>query len=219
MLKSDFHLHAGIDEHHKLDHSPKDLINLAYKEGYEVLAITNHSTITYSKSLAGYAKKRGILLIPGMEAPIEGKDVLILNATPRLKQRIRTFADLERYKDENILVTAPHPFYPGSKSLMSKLIKNIDLFDAIEYSHFYIQWFNKFNEMAMEVAHRHNKPMMGTSDCHMIKQFGTTYSLVDSDKDMDSIFAAIRKHNVRVMTRPLPTLKAMVMLAKIYFYY
>lgn len=219
MLKADFHTHAGIDEHHKLDHTPKELIDKAGKEGYEILAITNHNTFTYNKDLADYAGKRGVLLIPAAEALIRGKDVLLLNITKNLMKKIRTFEALERYKSENLMVIAPHPFYPDPRSLHSKLEQNINLFDAIEYSHFYLSWFNKFNEMAERLAKKYRKPMVGTSDSHLIEQFGATYSLIDAEKNIDSVFEAIRKDRIRVVTKPLPFLKAAEIMAKIYMFY
>ncbi|PIN86620.1 hypothetical protein COV19_03830 [Candidatus Woesearchaeota archaeon CG10_big_fil_rev_8_21_14_0_10_44_13] len=218
MLKSDFHLHAGTDEQHKLDYTPRQLIDLACKRGYKVLSITNHDTLTYSRELSDYAKKRGILLIPGAELSIEGKEVLAMNLTRQLKDRIRTFADLERYKGENLLIIAPHPFYPTSKALHSKLIKNIGLFDAIEFSHFYLSWIT-FNTKAVETARRYKKPLVGTSDCHDLEQFGCTYSLVDAHQDIDSVFEAIRKNKVKIVTKPLPALKAARIFAKIYLFY
>lgn len=219
MLKSDFHLHAGIDEHHKLDHTPKELIDKAYKEGYGVLAITNHNTFTYNPDLARYARKRNILLIPGTERIIKGKDVILLNVTKNLAKKIKTFEDLEKHKDENLFVIAPHPFYPDPRSLHSRLEQNIKLFDAIEYSHFYLSWLNWFNEKAQETAKKHNKPMVGTSDCHTLKQFGMTYSMVDAERNIDSVFEAIRKKRIKIMTKPLPAFKAALILSKIYLFY
>lgn len=218
MLKSDFHMHAGIDENHKLDHSPKQLIDQAHQLGFGVLSITNHNTLTYSKDLANYAKKRGILLIPGAEMSIEGKEVLVLNITKQLKGRIRTFYDLERYKDENLLVIAPHPFYPDAKSLLSKLEENIRLFDAIEFCHFYLSWIT-FNKKAQEIARKYRKPMVGTSDSHMLEQLGLTYSMVDADQNINSVLEAIRKNRIKIMTKPLPTLKAIEIITKMYFFY
>lgn len=218
MLKTDLHTHAGIDEHHKLDHTPKQLIDRAYQLKYDVLSITNHNKLTYSKDLARYAKKRGILLIPGSELKIEGKEVLVINITEKLKNKIKTFTDLEKYKNENILIMAPHPFYPDPKSLQSKLIKNIKLFDVIEFSHFYLSWIT-FNTKAVETAKTYKLPLIGTSDCHMMEQFGSTYTLVNAKKNIGSVLGAIRKKRVKLVTKPLPTLKAMKIFAKIYLLY
>ncbi|MFO8016741.1 MAG: PHP-associated domain-containing protein [Candidatus Woesearchaeota archaeon] len=219
MLKSDFHTHAGTDEHHKLDHTPRELILQAAKLGYDVLAITNHNKITYDNSLKAFAKKRGILLMPGVEAVIDKKEVILLNISKSLLKKVRTFEDLERYKSENMLVMAPHPFYPDSRALQKKLEQNINLFDAIEYSHFYLSWYNKYNEMAQAVAKKYKKTMLGTSDCHTMEQFGTTHSLVDAEKSTDSVFEAVRKKKSRIVTEPLTFFRALRILSRVYMFY
>ncbi|MCX8146900.1 MAG: PHP domain-containing protein [Candidatus Woesearchaeota archaeon] len=219
MLKTDLHTHAGAHEKGKgLDYSPKQLINYMSKHGYEVISITNHNMLTYSKKLRNYAKSKGVLLVPGVERTIEGKDVLLLNINKELINKINTFADLEKYKEEGILVIAPHPFYPDPKSLHSKLIKNINLFDAIEFSHFYIRWWT-FNKKAEKTAKKYNLPLIGTSDCHMFGQVGSTYTLIDSEKNTESLFEAIRKKKSKIVTKPLPLLKAIKILFKVYVRY
>ena len=81
MLKADLHIHTNEDpvDFSKINYSAKDLIKYAAKLHYNVLAITNHNSILYNCMLKSYAKKHGILLIPGTEADIGGKEVLLLN--------------------------------------------------------------------------------------------------------------------------------------------
>lgn len=151
--------------------------------------------------LKSYAKKHGILLIPGIEADIEGKEILLLNVK---KYDIRKISDLHKLRKQNILVAAPHPFYPKIKCLHSKLIKNINNFDAIEYCHFYLKSFNPFNKKALKIARSYNKPLIGTSDAHSLYQMNHTYSLINAKQNIDSILEAIRKKKIMVKTEPLP---------------
>jgi len=69
-------------------------------KGYDVLSITNHDLCTFSERLVDYAADRGIVLIQGAEATIEGRHVLIYNFDVSLSM-LRTFADLRRYKTPN----------------------------------------------------------------------------------------------------------------------
>ena len=78
-MKADFHLHTREDPLDPILHDARKLIDRAQEKGFEVLAITNHESITYSDDLQDYARERGILLLPGMEATIEGRHVLIIN--------------------------------------------------------------------------------------------------------------------------------------------
>lgn len=218
MLKTDFHTHAGTDTNHSLPYSPKQLINQMAKLGYDSFSITNHDTLTFSSELKRYAKKKGILLIPGIEKKIEKKEVIILNATEKITKKANTFADLEKYKEENIFVIAPHPFYPDPKALHSKLLKNIKLFDGIEFSHFYLNWWT-FNTKAAAIAEKHRLPLIGTSDCHMFEQLNRTYTMVDAEKSIDSVFEALRKRKTRLVTEPLPFFKAVKIITLLYFRY
>ena len=76
-LKCDLHLHTKEDPRHQLSYTAKELIDAAAGHGYDVLSITNHNIVTYDSELADYAADRGILLIPGVEATVMGKHVLI----------------------------------------------------------------------------------------------------------------------------------------------
>ncbi len=212
MLKADFHIHTNEDPYDTyIKYNSRDLINHAAKLGFEVLAITNHHKIQYNKGLADYAKKKDILLIPGVETHVEGKEVLLLNV--KKPGTLNNFSDLEKLRKENVVVIAPHPFYLMSSCLGKNLVKNIQFFDGIEYSHFYLNNFNIFNNKAARIAKQYNKTLVGTSDVHGFSQFDFTYSLVDCDKNIDSVLEAIRKGNVQVKTKQLP----LISLSKTFF--
>ncbi|MGH7395317.1 MAG: PHP domain-containing protein, partial [Candidatus Methylomirabilales bacterium] len=115
---------------------------------------------------------------------------------------IRTFADLRRLKRPEWVVVAPHPFFPGPVCLRERLREELDLFDAIELSHFYTKGIN-FNRPAVRLAREVGLPLLGTSDSHLLRQLGTTYSLIEGEPTVPSVLAAIRKGDVRVVSRPL----------------
>ena len=116
-----------------------------------------------------------------------------------------TFGQLRalRRAHPGILTTAPHPFFPGSTSLGQRLIQYQDCFDAIEYSHFYTRQMN-FNQKAVESARAQDKPLLGTSDVHLLRQLGKTYSYVKvEEKSVKSVVAAIKAGEVDLATVPL----------------
>lgn len=211
-LKADFHLHTSDDpEDVFIRHSSTELIDKAAEYGFDVLAITLHNRQLYTDYLKNYALDRGILLIPGVEATIEGKHILLINMNCDLS-KIRRIQDLNRYTGEDTLVIAAHPFFPDSKCLGSKLESNIEIFNAIEYSHFYLKKIN-FNEKAVQVATKYQLPLVGTSDTHILHQFGKTFSLVEADQEIGSIIEAIKKRRVEVVSQALtPTYAATTML-------
>lgn len=202
MLKADFHMHTSADriEGETIRYTPKEAIKFCSKKGFEVLSLTHHGHSYYNKDLGAYAKKQGILLIPGMEAFVNRKHTLLLNYNN--KKPVTTFKQVEKLRDENVVIAAPHPFYKMGTCLGNELIENIDLFDAIEYSHFYLPFFN-LNKKAAEVAKRYKKTLIGNSDAHKLYQINWTYSMLDCDKNKDSVLEAIRKGHVKVKTKPL----------------
>lgn len=199
-LKADLHLHTCEGEAF-IAYDAGTLIDRAAKVGYQVLAITNHDALTYSEALGTYAAERGILLIPGVEATIERTHVLLYDVRVEL-ERIKTFADLRRLRESVGLVVAAHPFFPGPTCLRGRLLKELDLFDALELSHFYTRGID-FNRQAVRLAKEVGLPLLGTSDSHLLRQFGTTYSLIESGMTVDSVLAAIRKGKVEVVSHPL----------------
>ena len=206
MLKSDFHMHSSEDKRDFITYSAKELINAASEKKFDVLALTNHDTFTYSGELSDYAAGKGILLVPGIESTIEGRHVVILNPRQDV-DAVRTFEDLREYRKNHpeIFVIAPHPYYPSLRktSLRSDLLKNIELFDGIEYCHYYTKIFNRFNSMACKAAANHGKPVVGTSDSHHLFQLGKTYSLIDAERNIDSVISALRSNRIRIVSRPL----------------
>jgi hypothetical protein len=215
MLKADFHMHSKEDwyDAFQIRYSAKELIDSAARQKFEVLAITHHNHVYFNSDLKRYARKKGILLIPGAEVTLEGKHVVILNTTNREIAKLKKIRDLKRLHD-HALVIAPHPYFSMflSSCLAGKLEEYKDCFHAIEYSHFYMwpmlypplkQLFNG-NVNAKLAAEKYFKPMVGTSDCHRLYDVGKTYSLVDSEKTIGGIISAVKKGKVQVHTRPMP---------------
>ena len=104
MLKADLHIHTSEDRHDRwIRYDAKRLIDRASELDYDVISITNHNTYTFTETLARYARQKGILLIPGIEMAIEGKEVLLYN----IENKFDRISDILHRKDN--LVKAPHP--------------------------------------------------------------------------------------------------------------
>lgn len=203
-LKADLHLHTAEDPHDRVRYTAKELISKAADQGFDVISITNHHRMTFNRDLSSYAQERGILLIPGIEMTIQRRHVLVLNPIPN--KTCSDFFSLSKLRRPETLIIAPHPYFPGSYSLNGYLMKHLDLFDALEYCHFYSPMIN-FNQRAVEVSRFFGFPLVGNSDSHFLSQLGTTYSLIYAEKSLEAVFAAIRQNKVKVATRPLKTLE------------
>jgi predicted metal-dependent phosphoesterase TrpH len=203
-LKIQLHCHTGQDPMDLISHSEIKLIDRASKLGYDVLAISCHNVVIFNDDLEKYAEDKRILLIPAIEKSVEGKHVLILNADVSA-QKINNFEDLKNYrrKNDDCFVIAVHPYYPSFNSLGKKLEEHKELFDAVEYSWFHSKRINKYNKRAVKMAEKLDLPVVATSDNHMLKFLDSSYSLVDSKKDVDSLFKAIRGKKIKIVSHNL----------------
>jgi len=203
-LKTELHTHTIDDPQdgkRLVCYSAQQLIDKAEKQGFQVLSITNHDQLLFSSSLEEYARKRGVLLIPGVEATLKGKHVLLYNFS-NYNSSWNSPEIVTKHKGPNQLAIAPHPFFPIPTSLGKLVSRWRDLFDAIEYSGVYLSWLN-FNQRAEELAQQLNLPLVGNTDVHQIFQLGWTYSLVYADKNIGSVLNAIKQGHVRLVTKPV----------------
>jgi predicted metal-dependent phosphoesterase TrpH len=208
MLKADLHIHTkGDPQDLFLRYTAQDIIKVAAKQKFDVLAITWHNKICSTKPLQSYAKKHGVFLLEGTEATIDGKHTLLYNITNEEMQKVKTHQDLYDLKD-HILVGAPHPFFILPVCLGSTVTEHKKLFDFIEHSHFYTERFN-LNKKAVAKAKDQNIPVVANSDAHHLRLFGKDYSLLDCNPTKDAILDTLKKKavgknktKVQAQTRP-----------------
>ncbi len=205
MIKIDLHMHTGEDPYDGIPYPATTLIDKAAALGYAAIAITLHSKVLEDERVFDYARQRGLLLIRAVEWELEGADVLLYNVTQREADAIQSFDDLRSFKRErgdDLLIIAPHPFYPIGRSLKHHLERHIDLFDAIEHAQIHLPWLN-YNKHAVRVAAHYRKPLVANSDAHNLWMFGRHYSLVDAEPNERSIFRAIKQARVEWHSPPI----------------
>lgn len=195
ILKTNLHFHTKEDDigvHYDIYKA----VDYAKEKGFDVLAYTPHRKFFFQEKYAEYAANKGVLLIPGIEMEIKGKHIIVLNCGKEI-ENIKSFQGLADYKSKNpqILILAPHPYVFSHKSLFSKLLENIDLFDAIEMSVFSNKIFN-FNGHAKKIADKYGKPFVATSDTHFLKDMERGYALINApERTPEAVLSAIKKGN------------------------
>ena len=215
MLKVEFHSHTNYLQEDETVYGPKELIDHAVKLGYDVLCITEHySPISFPEKyrrnplktyydFKDYAEKKGLLLIPAVEFYFDEGEVLLINIKEKDLMNIIQFSDIKDLP-KDVIKIAPHPYYRMSCCLMDNLDKNIELFDAVEYSYFYSKYYNGPNKQSARIARGQKLPLVGNSDVHHLKWMGYTYTLVDCEKNIDSFVKAVKNGKISLVTRPLP---------------
>jgi predicted metal-dependent phosphoesterase TrpH len=207
-LKAELHAHCSLDpsDYRVCRHTPEQLISHAAKLGYNVLAITCHNKDIWTDRLSDYARNLGITLIPGMEVAAQRRHVLVYNFHSG-PENLNTLAKIRNHSRSDTLVIAPHPFFPGFVCLRGLVEKNLDVFDAIEYSGFHIRGLN-FNRQGAKLAEKAGKPLVACSDVHHLWQLGRTFTWIYAEPEVESILSAIKEGAVRIRTSPYTVLEA-----------
>ncbi len=225
-LKANLHFHTNDDPKENIPYSIYQGIDWAAHWGFQVIGLTCHQKFVNVPKYCDYARRKGILLIPGIEANIKEKDVWwsggrhvgILNPDSKIEQ-VHTFSQLAEYKKSHpeILIIANHPyFFSCLHSLGHFLEKYIDIFDAIELSWFYTKEID-FNRKAKKIAQKFNKPMIATSDTHFLEYMNRSYALLEvENKTVESVINAVKQGKISNRLSPL---SSNLELAKIYLRY
>jgi predicted metal-dependent phosphoesterase TrpH len=201
-VKIDLHIHTLDDPKDAVDYSAHQLLERARLLGFRVLAITLHDAVFDRQEVFADAAAMGILLIPAAEVRLCGADVIILNVTGEEIAALKNFDDLRQLRARrgtSIFTIAPHPFYVFGSSIGSRLLAEIDCFDAIEFCHFHKGLFNP-NRRAKRVASRFGKPLIATSDAHRLHAFGRHYTSIPAPPQLNvkSVLTSLRAgpHNL-----------------------
>jgi len=205
-IKIDLHIHTLDDPKDAVDFSAHQLLERARSFGFRVLAITLHDAVFDRKEVFADAAAMGILLIPAAEVRLLGADVIVLNVTAEEIAQLKNFDDLRRLRSRrgnSIYTIAPHPFYIFGGSIGSRLLAEIDCFDAIEFCHFHIGLFNP-NRRAQKMAARFGKPLIATSDAHRLHAFGRHYTSMPMPPALtvENVFAGLRSGPLRLTSPP-----------------
>jgi len=212
-IKIDLHIHTLDDPKDAVDYSAHQLLERARALGFRVLAITLHDAVFNRPEVFADAVAMGILLIPAAEMRLHGADVIVLNVSAEEMAELKSFDDLRRLRErrgDSIFTIAPHPFYMFGGSIGSRLFREIDCFDAIEFCHFHVGLFNP-NRRAKRVASRFGKPFIATSDAHRLHAFGRHYTSIPMPfaLTVENVFAALRNGPQR-LTSPASSLADLV---------
>ena len=161
-LKAELHAHCNLDpeDSRVCRYTPEQLISRAAGLGYGILAITCHDLDVWTRDLSDYARDLGITLIPGMEVTAEKTRHVLAYNFRTCADNLNTLNKIRARSGRDTLVIAPHPFFPDRSCLRGMLPKNLDVFDAIEYSGFQIRGLN-FNRRSAFLARETGKPLVG----------------------------------------------------------
>jgi predicted metal-dependent phosphoesterase TrpH len=185
-----------------IGHTIFEHIDQAQKIKLDAIAVTWHRKICFHPEAAAYARERDILLISGMEAEVDRRHLVVLNLNEGDLPVEPTWDEIRtlRARKPEVLMMAPHPFYPHPSCLGDRIDAHLDCIDAVEWCVFHVKWLPgrlNPNLRAARWAHRHGKPLIACSDAHSLAAIGRNISTVEADAlTPEALFAAIRAGRV-----------------------
>jgi predicted metal-dependent phosphoesterase TrpH len=197
-FRVDLHNHCQGDPVDPLTHTIFEHIDQARKVGLDAIAMTWHRRVCSDAAAFDYARERGLLLIPGMEAEVGGKHVVIVGLRDGDLPGRTNWDEIRalRARKPGVIVMAAHPFYPHPSCLNRRINEGIDCIDVVEWCSLHVNWLPSRvspNLRAARWAQRHGKPLMACSDAHSPAAIGRTPSTVEAEAlTEEAILDAVR---------------------------
>lgn len=181
IMKYDLHMHSKYSPDSTI--SPKEMVKIAIKKGFDGIAITDHNTIKGGIKAKEY-ETENFKIIVGSEIMTNRGEVIGLF----LKEEIEKYKDFHdvvtQIKDQNGIVIIPHPFDRLRRGSLlptyDNLKEDIKFIDCIEV-------FNsrcllkRYNEKALEFGKRHGIINTAGSDTHFANEIGNAGVITDNE--------------------------------------
>ena len=193
MLKMDSHIHSEYspDSSSKID----DILKVAGRENIDIIAISDHNTVDGTSEVMAKTRNTDILAIPSIEVSSSLGHILGFGCEENIPRGLTPQDTIDRIHDLGGLAIIPHPYCFYRHGLLCKSDYKDLKIDAIETKNarFIIGYCNN---KAKNLAENENIPTLGASDAHYWEFVGDCYSLIECEKDIDSVLKAIKKRKV-----------------------
>jgi hypothetical protein len=189
----DAHIHTNSS--HDSTISISQLREGIIASGLNAIAVTDHDNMEGYKRVKSSGLFREIIVIPGVEVTTDSGDVIILGLEdPPFSKDTRDLVDKTHALGG--VVVAPHPFDARRPSLGNGC-GNLSI-DLVEIANGRCN--TSTNRLAKEYAGYMRLPGIGGSDAHDKREIGSVLTVLEADKGLDSILAALKKGG-RVLSR------------------
>lgn len=201
MLKLDLHLHSHYSD--DATGSPKELIKILQKKGFQGMALTDHNTIKGGLK-ALQIKPKDFIVIPSVEISTKDGHMIALNVRENIPKHLSVEQTVEKILDAGGIPIVPHLFRNMSgikkenlKHVQTK-ISALEVFNSCSLP--------QTNLKIAKIAEKNGFGGTGGSDSHDPIYAGYGYTTVDTtDISIDSVLSEINKKKTwgEGMTMPL----------------
>ncbi|WP_407422839.1 PHP-associated domain-containing protein [Methanobrevibacter sp.] len=195
MLKMDSHIHSeySSDSSSRID----DILDVATKRNIDIIAISDHNTVDGTSEVLAKTRNTDILAIPSIEISSTQGHILGFGCEENIPRDLSPQETIDKIHDLGGLAIIPHPYCFYRHGLLCKTDYKDLKIDAIETKNarFIVGYCNG---KAKNLSKKENIPELGASDAHYWKFVGDCYSLIDAEKDIDSVIKSIKKGKTKV---------------------
>ena len=174
--------------------SPSNLVDRCNQVGLNCIAVTDHNSIEGALAVKEIAP---FDVIVGAEIKSTEGEITGLFLSEIIPAGLTPTETINQIKNQNGLVSIPHPFTGGGRSALNKstildVLPRVDLIEG-----FNARTMNSLdNKSAKEFAYDHKLPITAVSDAHTIGELGKTYNeFKDFDGTPESFVMAISAAN------------------------
>jgi hypothetical protein len=200
----EFHTHTTHSRRMKVPveglNTPEQMVRHAKKIGLGALAITDHDEIRGALEAMKYAKKYGVVVVPGIEVTTRSGHLVCLGVEEKIKHDMSVDETIDAAHSQGGITIGVHPFDINNDGIkhLAKKADAVEVFNAINIERI-------TNRKAQRYAQLWKKPQVAGSDAHCVEMLGHGVNEISDDADsVDKILKAVSKGCVDIRTKYIP---------------
>jgi len=206
MLPCDLHIHSTYSRDGESD--IQTILNVAQMRGLNAIAITDHDEVLGAQEAVHLARTLtpDLLIIPGIEVSTREGHLLVLGVTEVIEKDLPARTTIKQVHEMNGFVIAPHPFHRyrhGVARRDSQILLEVDAIEVFN-SRYIVGTIGSDNNRAHRFAEKHHIPKVAGSDAHQARYIGYGTTLIDAEKNIPSILAAIQDGLTQIKGKKTP---------------
>ena len=206
MLSCDLHIHTNYSRDGESD--IQTILNIAQERGLNAIAITDHDEVLGAQEAVHMARTLtpDLLIIPGIEVSTKEGHLIVLGINEVIETDLSAQTTIKYAHEMNGLVIAPHPFHRYRHGIGRRNPQILLEVDAIEVfnSRYIIGAIGSENNRAHRFAEKYHIPKVAGSDAHQARHIGYGTTLIDAEKNISSVLAAIRGGKTQIDGKKTP---------------
>lgn len=200
MLRFDLHVHSDYspDGHSTVE----EILRSAKAKGLDGVAITDHDTTAGSRKALEIRDQvaPGLIVIPGEEVSTKAGHLIVLGITKDIPPGMSVKDTIAMARSMGGTIVVPHPDQRTRHGM--RIPRGVDAIEV--YNSRYILGYHNF--MTSRKVSKRKMPAVAGSDAHVASMIGNAVTVINAQRDLNSVLKAIREGKTRIDAKrtPLP---------------